>query len=167
MMARQFNAATLLSTAACVLLSGCAGADRPATYPVRGKVTYRGEPVAGASVAFLAPGAPRPAVGTTDAQGNFQLTTFESNDGAIPGMHVVTVRKLALQAGPSYTLPAGNQPDPAAIEQAMQEAAQRLERAEKSGSELPAKYGAHRTSDLRCEVKAGENYCELTLVDGE
>jgi hypothetical protein len=128
-------------------------------------VTYRGQPVAGASVAFLASGAPRLAVGLTDEAGSFRLTTFEPNDGAIPGTHVVTVRKLAPQSGPSYTASSDGRIDSAAIERAMQEAALRLEQAERTGSGLPAKYADHKTSDLRCEVVDGENNFAIELVD--
>jgi hypothetical protein len=85
-----------LALGACWLLGGCTGApDRPATVPVRGSVSYQGKPVAGAAVAFLAKGAPRPAIGTTDAQGNFRLTTFTADDGAVPGEHLVTVEKFS------------------------------------------------------------------------
>jgi hypothetical protein len=128
-------------------------------------VIYRGKPVADASVAFLAPGAPRLAVGTTDNAGNFSLTTYEQDDGAILGTHVVTVQKLTVQAGPSYEVPAGGKIDPAAIERAMQETALRLEAAEKAGSELPAKYASHNTSDHRLDVLEGENNFKIELKD--
>jgi hypothetical protein len=121
--------------------------------------------VAGASVAFLAPGAPRFAVGTTDEKGRFRLTTFETDDGAVPGTHVVTVSKLSIQPGPSYEAAGDGRIDSAAIERAMQETAQRLEQAEKAGSGLPPKYANHNTSDLRFEVIAGENEFEIKLVD--
>jgi hypothetical protein len=148
----------------CFLVAGCEQSNRPATYPVRGTVTYRGKPVAGASVAFLAPGAPRLAVGTTDDAGRFSLTTYEQDDGAVLGTHVVTVQKLAMQPGPSYDVPDGKI-DNAAIERAMQEAALRVEAAEKAGSELPAKYASHNTSELRLEVVESENDFKIELAD--
>src|SRR5688572_17379512 len=153
----RFSKAPFVALALCCLASGCEQSNRPATYPVRGTIAYRGKPVAVASVAFLAPGAPRLAVGTTDDAGNFSLTTYEPDDGAVLGTHVVTVHKLTMQAGPSYDVPSDGKIDPAAIERAMQEAALRIEAAEKSGSELPARYANHNTSDLRLEVVEGEN----------
>jgi hypothetical protein len=105
------------------------------------------------------------AVGTTDETGVFQLTTYELNDGAVPGTHVVTVRKLSLQPGPSYEASPDGSIDSAAIERAMQETALRLQQAERAGSAVPAKYADHKTSDLRFTVKAGENYCEIALAD--
>ena len=89
---------SLLAAAACIACGGCSGSDRPACAPVRGEVTYLGKPVVGATVAFLCHGAPRPAMGTTDATGTYQLTTFEPDDGAVIGTHVVTVKKYAMQA---------------------------------------------------------------------
>ncbi|MEO1980513.1 MAG: hypothetical protein ABGZ24_08345, partial [Fuerstiella sp.] len=52
-----------------VIMTGCGGSDRPATYPVSGSVLYNGEPVAGASVSFWAEGAARAATGVTTAEG--------------------------------------------------------------------------------------------------
>ena len=161
---RTIFSGRVLSLLACSLLVGCAGPSQPATYPVRGTVRYEGKPIANASVSFLAPGAPAPAVGTTDDAGRFQLTTFQPNDGAIPGEHVVTVRKLsdevAMPIAPPETADAAV--DPAAIERAMQQTAQQMQEAR---SELPAKYADRATSDLRFEVAAGENEFKILLVD--
>jgi hypothetical protein len=162
---KRFSYASVAVVAASCLSVGCSQSDRPATYPGQGSVTYQGKPVAGASVSFLAPGSPRFAVGTTDAAGQFRLTTFEPDDGAIPGTHVVTVRKIAVQPGPSYEVPSDGTTDSAAIDRAMQEAALRVEAAEKAGSGLPAKYADHNTSDLRLEVVPGENNFQIELKD--
>ena len=90
-------------------LAGCGEdpgvTDRPATVPVSGVVTLGGNPVEGATVTFHA-GVPAPgqtaqgnsAVGQTDAEGRFQLKTFEANDGAVPGEYVVTISKYEAAA---------------------------------------------------------------------
>jgi hypothetical protein len=157
-------AAPLLFLAACCLLPGCNRSDRPATYPVRGTVTYREKPVAGATVAFLAPGAPRPATATTDEAGNFHLTTYEPNDGAIAGTHVVTVRKYSSEPSPvpQAEPSADAEIDPAAVERSMAESARWLETAR---SLVPAKYADRKTSDLRLEVAEGQNEFTIELVD--
>jgi hypothetical protein len=166
---RRFLAAHLPIFASYCLLLGCADhSGRPATASVRGKVTYLGSPVAGASVTFLAPGAPRFAVGTTDDEGNYLLTTFEPDDGAIPGTHVVTVRKDGDQ--PPATISLNAQPaDPTntakSIEQAMQDTAQQMKVAEKERSLLPLKYADGKTSDLRKHVQDGENVIDIDLKD--
>ena len=78
--------------AACVLLIvfGCSSGD-PRVAPVVGTVTLDGSPVKDASVAFQPAGGGRPAVGRTNSDGTFALTTFKALDGAIIGDHVVTI----------------------------------------------------------------------------
>ena len=84
-------------TLACLaaLLAGVIGCGprRPTTYPVSGVVTLDGKPVQGATVMLRPEVGGRPAVGTTNQRGEFKLTTFDQNDGALPGQHVVTVVK--------------------------------------------------------------------------
>jgi hypothetical protein len=162
---RKLSFAPWILLGAICALAGCSRNSRPDTYPVTGVVTYKGKPAAGASVAFLAPGASRHAVGTTDEAGKFQLTTFEPNDGAIGGTHVVTVSKTESPPGPSYVASPDGRVDPAAIERAMLEAARHRERADRAGSELPEKYANHATSDLRLEVVEGPNHFEIELKD--
>jgi len=59
---------------------------------VKGTVTFQGSPLAEADVAFTPKGG-RPATGRTDTAGQFTLTTFKTNDGAMIGEHTVTVCK--------------------------------------------------------------------------
>ena len=78
---------------------GCGGGGkvpgRPDLAPVSGVVTYKGQAVEGATITFQPQTEKMPAAfGKTDAQGRFQLQTFESNDGAVPGEHGVTVVKV-------------------------------------------------------------------------
>lgn len=79
----------LLGLGALLFLPGC-GPDRPKTIDVHGFVTLDGDPVEGAAVLF-SPAEGRPATGTTDAQGKFELQTFEPGDGAVEGNHRVAV----------------------------------------------------------------------------
>jgi hypothetical protein len=55
---------------------------------VTGNVTVAGQPTADILVTFT-PATGRPATGKTDASGNFTLSTFSANDGAVPGSHKV------------------------------------------------------------------------------
>lgn len=162
MMNPKSLAAQLLVLAACCVLPGCSHSDRPATFPVHGKVTYQGRPVAGATVAFLAPGAPRSAVGTTDQEGSFRLTTFETDDGAIAGTHVITVIKTNGQPIVATAEAGQVENDPAAIEKAMQQTALQMRRAQSS---VPARYADRKTSNLRQEVAPRENEVEIKLID--
>ncbi len=72
-------------------------AGRKPVFPVKGTVLWRGQPAADALVIFHAanesdsdPNAPRPN-GRTDASGVFELSTYETNDGAPAGEFTVTV----------------------------------------------------------------------------
>jgi len=157
--------------ASCLTVTGCSGSGRPAIAPVRGTVTYKGQPVAGATVVFLCPGAPRLAVGKTDERGEYQLTTYESNDGAMIGNHVVTVKKKSTAAETAHT-DAGATGEALqgealskAIAQSMRESSQDAKKAEKARSLLPVKYAYLKTSDLRKEVVDGENVINLDLTD--
>ena len=76
-----------------LLTIGC-GPSRPAMVPVSGKVLYKGQPLEGATVAFIPVGSGRPSTGTTDSEGKFTLQAFEEGDGAVIGNHAVTVSKF-------------------------------------------------------------------------
>lgn len=82
--------ATLAITLA-VLLAGC-NDGRPTLYPVRGTVAFtNGEPVRNATIEF-APTAPGPSPrARVDAQGRFELSTYEPADGAPAGEYRVVV----------------------------------------------------------------------------
>jgi hypothetical protein len=78
-----------------VLSAGC---SQTGMAPVKGRVMFNGKPVKEAQVTF-AP-APRsagdkepgkPATGFTTADGVFVLSTYKAYDGALIGMHHVTV----------------------------------------------------------------------------
>ena len=68
--------------------------DHQPVFPVNGKVLYQGQPAAGAIVAFFPlddPFALKPH-GKTGPEGEFQLSTYELNDGAPPGRYGVTIK---------------------------------------------------------------------------
>ncbi len=79
-----------------LLLAGCSAGSsgRPAVVPVSGRVVFNGQPLAGAHVTFTNVAANRSAYAKTDADGNFTLTTFAPNDGAVPGKQQISVSKL-------------------------------------------------------------------------
>jgi hypothetical protein len=85
----------VLCVAALAAATGCRGGK---AVPVKGVVTLDGQLMSGVMVSFvptdqsgkLIEGG-RPATGVTDDQGRFQLTTFRTNDGAMPGDYRVTV----------------------------------------------------------------------------
>lgn len=77
-----------------VAFVGCSKSEsRLPVHPVTGQVTFNGKPAAGAAVVFHPKNtATNPtAQAKADAQGNFNLTTYQAGDGAAPGEYAVTV----------------------------------------------------------------------------
>ena len=70
---------------------GCRSGNYPKTVKVEGTVTLEGKPLSSATVIFFPPAGQRPATGSTDSIGRFQLSTFQQGDGAVPGEHMVAV----------------------------------------------------------------------------
>ncbi len=95
------NSQAILLASCCLAfwIVGCGGADdkgaasRPKTISVSGKVTYKGSPLAGATVVFHPTTGPG-ATGMSSETGEFSLTTFEAGDGTVAGKHKVTVSKI-------------------------------------------------------------------------
>ncbi|MEW4561230.1 carboxypeptidase-like regulatory domain-containing protein [Bremerella sp. JC770] len=92
---------TAVALLAMTMAGGCNQSNLPATETVTGKVTYQGDPVENATIVFsrgarnIANG--EIALGKTDDQGNYTLTTHLSGQsdvaGAIAGTYQVTVSK--------------------------------------------------------------------------
>lgn len=122
---------------ASTILIGCGGgADLPDMGTVTGTVTLDGQPLPGVQVGFEPEGVTegRPSMGTTDEQGNYELSYNAETKGAIVGMH--TVRVTTPQDAPD---PTGSFKDP-----------------------IPPKF--NRASTLKKEVVAGENQIDLELT---
>jgi hypothetical protein len=143
-------------------LCGCGGSkpvgkgNREPVFAAGGVVTYKGEPVADATVGgrsfraenIIASGA------KTDSSGRFQLMTYEPGDGAIVGKHQFTVTKAVIEGDdPSYYDPMSpnyGKPAPKTTTKYL----------------VPKKYSSFETTDLSGEVKdAGSNEIVLELKD--
>jgi hypothetical protein len=143
----RFSAATGLVLSVCFV--GCAGSgDNPPTSEVTGVVTYQGTPLSSVTVTFM-PQNGRPAMGITDEQGQYVLSTFEENDGALPGTHSVTITNYSQEFDPMPGTP-------------------EYEEAQKNPKppRFPARYSDPTQSDLTAEVKPGEeNEFPFDLTD--
>jgi len=94
-MPRIYHAFAMILLLTCL---GCGKEDPYRTTKVSGTLTCQGQPVPGAYVLFRPevkegtsqdmPG--KPAMGLTDKDGNFTLSTYGTNDGAMIGMHQVS-----------------------------------------------------------------------------
>jgi hypothetical protein len=72
------------------LSPGCS--NQPKAYPAGGKVVFKdGTPLKGGRIELKSREHPYAARGRVDADGQFSLTTFKPNDGAIAGPHQVIV----------------------------------------------------------------------------
>jgi hypothetical protein len=129
------------------LLSGC-GNERKLE-PVSGTIRYKGEPLANASVAFVPDeNGVRGATATTDGEGRYRLTTFESYDGARVGTYRVAVQAVD-RSDDSPENPRADQlkPKPRKVL-------------------TPARYGAINTSGLTAEIVHGKkNVVDFELTD--
>ncbi|ASV77085.1 hypothetical protein THTE_4484 [Thermogutta terrifontis] len=157
-----FLGALCMST---LCLFGCkkAADNRPKRVPATVTVTYRGAAVEGATVTFH-PANPdgKPAFGRTDAQGRASLTTFDPNDGALPGDYVVTVVKMV---GSEQSLQTPSTEIGAMPANPVQGGAPPLQN---TGARhlLPAKYADPNSSGLRATVNpSGENDFKFDLQD--
>ena len=146
----------LVAAGLTVVMLGCGQAPSgPRTVPASGKLTFKNLPVEGATVSFLGDGKTPPAVAITDAAGEFILTTNRSGDGAVPGVHRVTVSKIIgppVKSTGSMSMEdaakAGSSPPPKPV------------------SMLPEKYNSVDSSGLQFTVKEGDkNYFVIELSE--
>jgi hypothetical protein len=136
-----------------LLTAGCRDNKHPELRRVKGRVLYLEEPVTDAVLAFYSDDSARAATGRTDEQGNFYLTTFEDNDGAVPGEHIVVVSKTDTPEDDTQL--------------SMDEAAKAPRtRVKKSRQLLPARYASVSTSPLRFTINEKEpNDLTIELSD--
>lgn len=147
-------------------VGGCGGSESgfPKTYPVTGVVKVDGKPVEGAIVTFQLENAQGNAIGNTDAKGEFSLSTYRPNDGAVAGQYRVAITKPA-EGGTA----AGDTPPPGQIASAdlPSDYAPPAKPAANGGAkknEVPSKYANDQTSGLRATVAtSGKNYFEFDL----
>jgi len=153
-------AVVLLATGGLMTAGGCRrGPVRPKTVPVTVVVSYKGEPVGGATVVFIPKNGPRAAVGRTDASGRARLTSFTTGDGAVPGSYTVTIDKVLDEA----PIPGKTQEEYEAFLKASGPGGSRLPPLR---CELPFRYSQADKTSLKADVQEkGENSLLFDLID--
>ncbi|MEM7782572.1 MAG: hypothetical protein AAF623_04400 [Planctomycetota bacterium] len=118
---------------------GCSNSPEPRTFPVSGIVTLDGVPLKGVAVMFQPEQGGSFGIGISDSAGRFKITTFELDDGAIPGNHGVIIQK-----------------DTASFDATSE--------GNNDGQKIPPRYGKAETSGLQVEVSSEIQDLELKLT---
>jgi hypothetical protein len=149
----------LVMLSCCVLTAGCGSekVNRPPVFKVAGKVTMQGKPVPNADVTFIHKESNRAAFGKTNAEGEYKLTTFNANDGAVEGRHDISVVDIP---------PPPETPAIASVESEQYQPPKIGEDTmPKPKSRLPQRYADTATSGLFGVVNPdGENVVDLELT---
>jgi hypothetical protein len=100
--------AAIIATAVFLLLpfAGCGSSSAPKgapTLPVKGTVTYKGQPLTKGRVVFEPDGAGKEAYGEIQPDGSFVLSTYKKDDGAVIGNHRVMVTNVAKSVPAKYS----------------------------------------------------------------
>lgn len=150
-------AAFTVALLAGLVSTGCSGDSRVAA--VSGTVTLDGKPIGDAAVAFVPKDGGRPAFGITDADGNFELTTFAPRDGALIGSHSVTITPAddeSEAASPDVSEAGDDSLNSVAAEFKPKRRPKR--------SRIPGRYSNQDSSGLEFEVKRGQgNLAEFAI----
>jgi hypothetical protein len=146
--------------------AGCSDDGLATRYPVSGKITYKGQPVAKGRITLTPTAASgHGAVGEIENGTFASVTTLNPGDGALPGDYKVSIdtrevddaavreeaKKLAAKHGMTN------------ISQIPQELMGQARKNAKSS--VPAKYETAETTTLKTTVKSEKNYVELDLTD--
>jgi hypothetical protein len=98
---------------ALVWLSGCGSSNNLDVYPVKGKITFEGQPMkGGGAISFVPTGGQAGAQGGGEIKedGTYELTTYEPGDGSIPGDFRVVITQVTVKE--PETSPDGSAPIP-------------------------------------------------------
>jgi hypothetical protein len=81
---------------AAVAMPGCGSGEAklPDLIPVKGKVTYKGQPLSQGIVRFEPDGYGRMASGKLQPDGSYVLTTQKADDGVVAGNHKVYITNV-------------------------------------------------------------------------
>jgi hypothetical protein len=163
----------LLACLVVPALLGCGGDSGPALYEAGGVVTFKGQPLANATVQFI-PGETDKGVpsaqGTTNDKGEYRLKV-RGQAGAAAGTYSVVVQKFEGADEAAAAAAASNPGQPSTPEEAMKQMAANMKKmqpdsqkaqanqsvtVEKPKSLIPEKYNQPHSSGLSFSVKKGD-----------
>jgi hypothetical protein len=143
----------LLFLAVGMLFAPGCGDDGPKMFPVRGSVTYKGEPLSRGIVTYLpaTPEAGRPANGPIQPDGTFSMTTQTRDDGVMRGTYSIIVHSYVEDP---------NRP------QTREEIEAQGSRAPQMRSIVPNKYAAPETTPLKDTIdEKHSGFMKIELAD--
>ncbi|HMC89367.1 MAG TPA: carboxypeptidase-like regulatory domain-containing protein [Gemmataceae bacterium] len=121
-----------------------------------------GQPLPGATVLFMPEdGSGRAATGLTDSEGNFLLTTYKDNDGAVSGNYRVLVSKSeAIEPPPAHLKPGD--------EKSVTDHYRSLKSRKNRKSNVPRLYSREASTPLGCTVPPADKVVfELSSKEGK
>jgi len=159
------SCALWISILALPILIGCGSSSGlPKTYQVTGKVTLKGKPVEGAIVTFISDQKTKEAVGSTNANGEYKLSTFGPGDGALPGSYKITITQLDRPAAPAANTPAPGVIASGDISESYVPPSASSGKNIPPKNLLPAKYANEQSSGLVATVaESGQNKFDFDL----
>ena len=155
----------LLAGPSFLFVLGCGGDELGTRYPVSGKVTYKGAPVAKGTISFVPEEAEGRGASGTIENGSYSLTTHTPGDGAFPGKYTVTVdtREIDEAAQKAATEKFAKEKKIEGLMEVPQDVRAKLSQQAKAST--PAKYLSTSTSDLKTTVEAHSNSLDFDLRD--
>jgi hypothetical protein len=160
-MAMPKTSGALASAMMLLIVAGCGDDALGKRYPVSGKVTYKGKPLAVGSISFYptggAPGSEARGATGSITDGYYNLSTIGGDDGAFPGEYAVAIsaRKPDMsqaQANQAKTGGSFRQDDVAKAYAS-------------ASSDIPKKYESTEQSGLKRTIVAGSNTFNFDLTD--
>jgi len=133
---------------------GSGGGTRPLLGTTHGTITYKGKPVPRGTVSFTPMAGERggasgvPAIGQIQSDGSYELTSYDTGDGAVLGQHFVTIKAQG------ETKKMHGMPRPAE--------AQKIAR---GNLIIPVVYSDPTRTPLRSTVEEGDNKIDIALKD--
>lgn len=158
---RSFHLGLFVLSAVTFLAAGCGGGT-PSTVPVKGTLVFEdGKPVAGASIRFVGAAGSRDASGYTGKDGAFELSTFSTGDGAVPGEYTVVVTKVASTVDSTGTDTSKMSPDD--MRKMFEKSKLGAVTPKKIEDPVPAVYGDPKSSPLKQKVDSSSTGITLKL----
>jgi hypothetical protein len=158
-----FNTLVFFMIGLVTLTAGCGGGS--GTLPVTGKLLWDdGSPIAGVNVQFV----PEPnsggrnAIGVTGSNGDFQLTTFTYNDGALPGDYIVVLVKFESD-GTDAPATGGGSMTPEDMAKKMKEHNEKQLEKPTGKGQFPPSYGNPKTSPIKWKFDSTHNKPEFKI----